>query len=218
MVEEQTFFPKKVDTVFFVKNISVNKKTVRAFGYPVLWNTERDLLGIPYVSEAAIRHELLKGHLRLKLDNQELIVTRSNIDLLQFDPEQKSRLQSFGITYGIEIDNTIAVGNNYARIRNLLDLVDGSGGGPLESYSGAYREILPNGALFPTQIVWWTSSAKIGKIFEKILVRDPATQNPLTITWNIYNDDGVSLVGIVNDIITYNGAFESTRTRTITEI
>lgn len=104
-----TFGPKEVDTVFIVKNITKNtpqEKTVRIFDYPILAGQTRDLLAIPVVSEADIRHSLLKGELRKKGVVGEICIQRTNIDLLQFDDEQKAFINSLscgGELDGIEI-------------------------------------------------------------------------------------------------------------------
>jgi hypothetical protein len=98
-----TFFPKTRNTYFIVKNVTPYKKRVRIFNYPVEHQQTRDLLTIPEVSEADIRHALLKGQLKIKIEAGELLVVASNIDLLQFDLDQKSFLQSAGITNGLEV-------------------------------------------------------------------------------------------------------------------
>lgn len=101
-----TFVPKMVDTVFIVQNVTLDtpqEKTVKVFAFPIHAGQTRDLLAIPQVSEADIRHSLLKGELKTKFICGELRVTRSNIDLLQFDNEQKEFLESVGITEGLEV-------------------------------------------------------------------------------------------------------------------
>ena len=101
-----TIFSKRVDTKFIVKNVTENTKkakTVRIFNYPIPAGKERDLLTIPAVSEADIRHSLLKGELRIKAENGEILIIDSNIDLLQFDDEQKEFLESIGVAVGLEV-------------------------------------------------------------------------------------------------------------------
>jgi hypothetical protein len=99
-----TFFPLAPScTEFVVQNIADPKKVVRIFTYPVYPGRTRNLLAISFVSEADIRHSLLKGELKVKFLAKELIVTSSNIDLLQFDPCQLSFLESVGITDGLQI-------------------------------------------------------------------------------------------------------------------
>jgi len=87
---------------FVVKNILPYKKTIRVFNYPIPNGFERDLMKINFISEADIKNSLLKGELYTKLRNQELFVTASNIDLIQFEECQKDFLMSVGITEGLE--------------------------------------------------------------------------------------------------------------------
>jgi hypothetical protein len=105
-----TFFPKKVDTVFIVENVTKGtpqEKTIHIFTYPIPPGKQRDILQIPFVSEADIRHSLLKGELRVKADCGEIRVVRCTIDLLQFDPEQRAWLSSIGVC---ECCMTIVIG------------------------------------------------------------------------------------------------------------
>jgi hypothetical protein len=99
----ETWFPKQCPTVFVVKNIAPGGKRIKIFTFPIANGMERDLMSIDFVSEADIRHSLLKGELMTKLRAREAIVTQSNINLLQFDECQKSFLQSVGIMDGLEI-------------------------------------------------------------------------------------------------------------------
>ena len=99
-----TWYPKDQScTVFIVKNIASPRKCVRIFNYPIGPGKERDILAIPYVSEADIRHSLLKGELNISLKSGEITVTESNIDLLQFDDCQKDFLIRSGIINGLEV-------------------------------------------------------------------------------------------------------------------
>lgn len=102
-----TPFPKTRTTRFVVENITIGtrwEKVVRLFNYPIDPGKNRDLLTIPEVSEADIRHALLKGDLKIKLENKEVRVIDSNIDLLQFDSDQKIFLQSVGVVDGLEVN------------------------------------------------------------------------------------------------------------------
>jgi hypothetical protein len=117
-----TWFPKQCPTVFKVRNITP-KKTVRVFNYPIPAGMVRDLMDIPEVSEADIRHSLLKGTLMIKILTDEIVVDESNIDLLQFDQCQKSFLQGAGITEGLEVTDG-GVGVNYLW-KEGVDLVRG---------------------------------------------------------------------------------------------
>lgn len=88
---------------FVVRNVTPDRqKTIQIFKYPILFNTTRDILQIPGVSEGDIRASLLKGELRHKILAKDIIVECSDIDLLQFNLDQKSFLQSAGIVNGLE--------------------------------------------------------------------------------------------------------------------
>jgi hypothetical protein len=106
MTNKRTFHPKAPDTRFIVKNVAPNNKTVRVFNTPIRNKATYDLLHIPEISEAIIRHSLMKGELRYKFLCGELVVTDSDIDLLQFNDSHKSFLQSIGITKGLEVEGT----------------------------------------------------------------------------------------------------------------
>lgn len=104
-----TFFSKRVDTVFIVRNITKGtpqEKTIHLFTYPIPPGRERDLLAIPFVSEADIRHSLLKGELLIKAECGEITIVRSNIDLLQFDSEQLNFLTNLGVIEGTQVSGT----------------------------------------------------------------------------------------------------------------
>ena len=101
-----TPFKKVVDTKFVVRNIAPDRRRLRVFGAPIPYNMTRDLMAIEAVSEADIRHSLLKGELASSFRAGELVVVESNIDLLQFDNTQKTFLQSIGIVDGLEVTGT----------------------------------------------------------------------------------------------------------------
>ncbi len=108
-VGKDTWFPQQVNTVFIVKNITTGtpqEKTVRIFQAPIPPGKIRNLMSLPSVSEADIRHALLKGEISVKLRNREIIVVDSNIDLLQFDQTQLQFLQSVGVVNGLQVGAT----------------------------------------------------------------------------------------------------------------
>jgi hypothetical protein len=104
-------------------------------------------------------------------------------------------------------------------LRQLIHFIDE---GPAEGFaSGAYKEILPSGDPFPTTVTWWESSAKLKKIIRKTITRSgggATNVKPTPILWEIFDTDGSTMLASVSDAITYSGAFESTRTRTITVV
>jgi hypothetical protein len=96
--------------------------------------------------------------------------------------------------------------------RQLIYLADGVGG-PFEDFpSGTYREI--TGDLFPTSVVWYESNTKAKKIVEtSISYNGNKTIN--TVVWKNYASDGTTIINTITDTMTYNGIFETSRTRTI---
>jgi hypothetical protein len=103
--------------------------------------------------------------------------------------------------------------DQHERLRQLIHFVSS---GPARGFqSGAFRETLPSGSPFPTSVTWWESVAKAKKIVEKLIVRNP-NQTPATVTWNMYGEDGVSVVESVTDTFTYAAnVFEASRVRAI---
>ena len=127
MTNKRTLFPKAPSTKFVVRNIAPNKKTVRVFNTPIRNRDTYDLLSVPDISEANIRHSLLKGELRIKFLCQELFVVDSDIDLLQFNDEHKAFLQSIGITKGLEVTGTGTARAFLHKVNvSLLGVLDGS--------------------------------------------------------------------------------------------
>jgi len=98
----ETWYQKQCPTVFRVENIAEGGKRIRIFKYPIKNGMSRDLMEFPYVSEADIRHSLLKGELYIKIVAGEIRVIESNIDLLQFDPCHRQFLIDAGITEGLD--------------------------------------------------------------------------------------------------------------------
>lgn len=113
-----TVFLSTANTVFVVKNIAHGNKRISVFNYPIDNQQTRDLMKIPYVSEADIRHSLLKGELFAKIVTSEIMVVDSNIDLLQFDDIQKMFLQKAGIKKGLSVSG--GGGVNYVFRQNML--------------------------------------------------------------------------------------------------
>ena len=110
----------------------------------------------------------------------------------------------------IRVKDTIGVYDPRA-LRSLIHFINE---GPADGFaSGAYKEILPSSNPFPISVIWWASAAKLKKIVEKTLTYTGAF--PTTIVWKSYASDGVTVLATVSDAISYSGAFETARTRTI---
>lgn len=118
-----TIFPKQCDTVFRVKNIAPNNKRVRVFTLPIKNGCVRDLMTIPHVSEADIRHSLLKGELNIKLRAKEIFVVESNIELLQFGECHLQFLIDSGITVGVDPSKLGGGGNFPYAIKQQIHLI-----------------------------------------------------------------------------------------------
>lgn len=89
---------------FIVRNVSKERnKTISIFNYPIKKGETRDLLRIPEIGEEEIRVSLLKGTLRNKLIAEEIEIVESDINLIQFNEEQKAFLRAGGVRKGLEI-------------------------------------------------------------------------------------------------------------------
>jgi hypothetical protein len=112
-----------------------------------------------------------------------------------------------------ELDAAIPSGTlteeQHKALRQLIHFIDN---GPAESFaSGAYREV--TGTAFPTAVIWYDKAgAGKKKIVEKLISYTGSF--PTTIVWKVYNVSEV-LLATISDAISYSGAFETSRTRTI---
>lgn len=94
---------------------------------------------------------------------------------------------------------------------SLRQLIHLANSGPFEGFaSGATLEIGPQP--FYTASIW--RGADTLKIVEKLITRNDS-QMPTIIQWKAYDTDGVTVLATVTDTISYNGAFESARTRSV---
>lgn len=97
-------------------------------------------------------------------------------------------------------------------LRQLIHFIDA---GPASGFaSGAFCEILPSADPFPTSETWYEDATKVKKIVETLYTYTGPV--PSSITWNMYDTDGTTILATVTDAITYaSGVFEVSRTRTI---
>lgn len=99
-------------------------------------------------------------------------------------------------------------------VRQLIHLADGVGG-PFEGFSsGAFRETLPLGSIFPTSIIWYNDNLKVNKIVEKTISYN-TNKTVSLVTWKVYATDGTTILSTVSDSPTYSGIIEVDRTRVI---
>ncbi len=112
---------------FIVRNITPDRgKTIKIFNYPIKFNETRDILAIPGVAESDIRASLLKGELRHKILAKDIYVECSDIDLLQFNSDQKDFLQDAGIVKGLDV--TAVIGTLPYLWREEKDLIGARNG------------------------------------------------------------------------------------------
>jgi len=112
-------------------------------------------------------------------------------------------------------DDPIVTEHVHPTLRQLIHLADGVGGPMEEFLSGAYRETLPSGSVFPTLVIWWTDSGKTQKILQKMITFD-GIKRVTSLSWTAYKIDGITAGATVTDTIVYSGVFEIARTRTVT--
>lgn len=122
------------------------------------------------------------------------------------ETDRTRSISVFGFT------DSVITANIHRTLRHLIHFIDE---GPAEGFTtGAYRETLPTANAFPTSITWWESSSKVKKIVEKTINRNPnSTTN--TVTWQMYDIDGVTVISTVVDAYSYSGILETSRTRSI---
>jgi hypothetical protein len=88
---------------FIVQNISPEPKCLMIFNYPIPWQCSRNLMNIPGVGPDDIKASLLKGTLNRKIKAGEIVITCSDIDLLQFNATQFAFLQGAGVINGLQV-------------------------------------------------------------------------------------------------------------------
>lgn len=86
-------------------------------------------------------------------------------------------------------------------------------GGPFEGINNSVRDTEP--VAFPTYQTWYTDSSRTKKVVEKTITRD-VYQIPTAVQWKVYDVDGATILATATDTITYDGVFETSRTRIIT--
>jgi len=97
---------------------------------------------------------------------------------------------------------------SHPRLRQLIHLAEN---GPFEGFAGGSTlDIGPQP--YPTASIW--REANGAKLIEKRWTRNP-NQSPAIIRWQVFAPNGITVLTTITDTITYQGAFETARTRTI---
>jgi hypothetical protein len=99
-------------------------------------------------------------------------------------------------------------------LRQLIHLANGQGG-PFEGFTSGAVKVTTGGA-FPTNLTWYTNAGLTHKIVEKQITYNP-NKTPHVVYWAVYATDGTTVLATATDVINYSGAFETDRTRTITD-
>ncbi len=108
-------------------------------------------------------------------------------------------------------ENALSI-DNHATVRQLIHFISQ---GPAEGFAtGAYSETLPSGDPFPTSVIWWESNNKLKKIVEKVIIYND-NKTYLTTQWNMYDEDGETIITTITDSHTYSGIIETSRIRSI---
>ncbi len=103
--------------------------------------------------------------------------------------------------------------SQHETLRQLIHFIDD---GPGDGFaSGAYKIVTPSPSVFPTYICWYTNNTMSQKIVDKTLTWQGPV--PITIIWQVYNTDGVTVAHTVTDNVVYiDNIFEVSRVRIIT--
>ena len=137
-----------------------------------------------------------------------------------FDPTGQSFTTATTVEQALlDIANALPVGSSitdqqHKTLRQLIHLADGQGG-PFEGFTSGAVKVTTGGA-FPTNLTWYTDATHTKKIVEKQITYNP-NRTPYIIYWAVYAVDGVTVLATATDIINYSGAFETNRTRTLTD-
>lgn len=83
-------------------------------------------------------------------------------------------------------------------------------GGPFEGFPTAYREITYSGG-YVRNITWYVDATKAAKIVEGDITYTGV--NATREVWKAYGSDGVTVLAMATDTVTFSGAYEVSRNR-----
>jgi hypothetical protein len=134
--------------------------------------------------------------------------------LVGFDPTGLPTVQANNLQDAVtSLDQNKLSPSVHETLPQLIHFIET--GGPGHGFSPTpYKEVTPFANIFPTAITWYIDNTKTQKIMEKLIVWNGIV--PSTITWNVYQPDGVTIAQSATDTITYqNTIFEISRTRVL---
>lgn len=144
----------------------------------------------------------VSGATGVNIRDEGVELPNSPYDTLNFIGEEVSASDAGGGVANITVS---------PNLRKLLYFVNE---GPVEGYTGSYKEVA--GGIFPSSVIWYTDSGKSKKIVEKtISYAVSGNVFPTPIVWNLYDEDGSTILVTVTDDIYYVGVSELSRERTI---
>lgn len=151
------------------------------------------------------RHPGTREEDEVKFSSQSTITQETGI--VGYKTSEGFRFIQEGVERGLGL-----TADEHPLVRQLIHFIEE---GPAEGFvSGAFKETLPTGSMFPTSVIWWESSSKLKKIVERVITWTGI--NVTTDQWKVYDTDGSTVLVTVTDSITYSGIVENTRTRTRT--
>lgn len=118
---------------------------------------------------------------------------------------EENRLRGLGLFTG----SVSSPGEDFRQVAFIENV------GPFEGWPSNYSEITGGSLPFPLTQSWYTDNTKTKLIMRKTVTRN-AQQNPITTSWVLYKTDGTTTLRTFTDVITYNGVFETSRSRTQT--
>lgn len=101
---------------------------------------------------------------------------------------------------------------DHESIRQLIHFIDE---GPTSNASGSfyYKRVLPQGSLFPTTASWFVDSAYTIKVVEQQVVWSGFLMS--ASRWQMFAEDGSTVVRTVLDTFSYSGLMEYEVTRSV---
>lgn len=134
-------------------------------------------------------------------------VVSASLDAYMLVSASNAAAQWKNITSGSSATGSVNP-EDHKTYRHLIHFING--GGPGDGFAtNPFQEVI--GTAFPSRITWWTNANKTLKIFQTEITRSGIF--PITQSYKIYDTDGVTLLKTATDIIYYNGAFETFRSR-----
>lgn len=190
-----TYIGNKISSIIFWTS-SLKVKKVREYQLQYTANKVTRVISIQYDSNGLENSRL----------TEDVFYDNGLVDYILSNKEGEGQNGSSGSGGGT--DGYGMTETDHEKLRQLIHFIDE---GPATGFTtGAYKEIV--GGIFPTQEIWWESSAKSRKIVQTNITRNSRKQ-PSTVEWLMYSNNVI--LATVIDTIQYDGIAETSRTRAI---